>query len=108
MQEEMGHVSKIYNKVLQGIKSLAPTDPENKHFYKQQCSPSDRSILQSTFMDIFIRLLSSSIHCFQPVINTLAPLSYQGHGRVLKITAVRPFRSERLVTWKNPRQLVML
>lgn len=45
-----GHFTEIFNTILQGIKSLSATDPDNKQYYKHHCLLSNIRMLHLILM----------------------------------------------------------
>lgn len=59
-----GYFTAIFNRVLQGIKSLTLPDPDNKQYFKKKTM----SCSASMGVVHFVRLLSTSTCCFQQMI----------------------------------------
>lgn len=45
-----GHFTEIFNTILEGIKSLSATDPDNKQYYKHHCLSSNIRMLHLILM----------------------------------------------------------
>lgn len=56
MEQERGYLTEIYNRVLEGIKSLTPADPDNQQYCKQHYKQTSQTIsmLFPTLQCIFV------------------------------------------------------
>lgn len=73
--KDKGYFAETCHRVLPGIKSLAPSEPDNKQYYKHHSLPNSISVFHSDFMmnifmanTLFIRLLEANICWLQKMI----------------------------------------
>lgn len=82
MGKRQGSFAETYHRVLPGIKSLAPTEPDNKQYYKNYSLPNSICVFHSDFTIsifmvniLFISLLETNICWLQKMIITRCTLT---------------------------------